>query len=250
MVVELTGKYALVTGGSRGIGRAITLGLARHGATVMACYRTDGDAVESLDKELEQIGGDHRLVSADVVAPEAVDELTEECREHFGALDVVVNNAGVTSRAPIAQLPLAEWQRIMDTNLTGVFLVTQKALPLMRTGASIVNIGSRAARAGMPASSHYTASKAGLVGLTRSLAKELGPRGIRVNVVAPGVIDTGEEQPDVPPEARAAIAARTGGLSALGRRGSPDEVAGAVVFLASDLSTYLTGATIDVDGGI
>jgi 3-oxoacyl-[acyl-carrier protein] reductase len=249
MVVELTGKYALVTGGSRGIGRAITLALARHGATVMACYRNGGEAVDSLDKELEQIGGDHRLVPADVAAPEAVDELTEECREDFGALDVVVNNAGVTSRAPIAQLPLAEWQRVMDTNLTGAFLVTQKALPLMRPGGSIVNIGSRAARAGMPASSHYTATKAGLVGFTRSLAKELGPRGIRVNVVAPGVIDTGEEQ-NAPPEARAAIAARTGGLAALGRRGSPDEVAGAVVFLASDLSTYLTGATIDVDGGI
>ena len=249
MVVELTGKYALVTGGSRGIGRAITLGLARHGATVMACYRNGGEAVDSLDKELEAIGGDHRLVSADVAAPDAVEELTEECRERFGALDVVVNNAGVTSRAPIAQLPLAEWQRVMDINLTGAFLVTQQALPLMGPGGSIVNIGSRAARAGMPASSHYTATKAGLVGLTRSLAKELGPRGIRVNVVAPGVIDTGEEQ-NAPPEARAAIAARTGGLSALGRRGSPDEVAGAVVFLASDLSTYLTGATIDVDGGI
>lgn len=249
MVVLLPGKYALVTGGSRGIGRAITLGLARQGATVMACYRNGGEAVDSLDKELEQIGGDHRLVSADVAAPEEVDELTEECREHFGALDVVVNNAGVTSRAPIAQLPLAEWRRVVDTNLTGVFLVTQKALPLMRSGGSIVNIGSRAARAGMPASSHYTATKAGLVGLTRSLAKELGPRGIRVNVVAPGVIDTGEEQ-NAPPQAGAAIAARTGGLSALGRRGSPDEVAGAVVFLASDLSTYLTGATIDVDGGI
>jgi 3-oxoacyl-[acyl-carrier protein] reductase len=249
MVVELTGKHALVTGGSRGIGRAITLGLARHGATVMACYRNGGEAVDSLDKELEQIGGDHRLVPADVAAPEAVEELTEECRERFGALDVVVNNAGVTSRAPIAQLPLAEWQRVMDINLTGAFLVTQKALPLMGPGGSIVNIGSRAARAGMPAGSHYTATKAGLVGLTRSLAKELGPRGIRVNVVAPGVIDTGEEQ-NAPPEAQAAIAARTGGLSALGRRGSPDEVAGAVVFLASDLSTYLTGATIDVDGGI
>lgn len=249
MVVLLPGKYALVTGGSRGIGRAITLGLARQGATVMACYRNGGEAVDSLDKELEQIGGDHRLVSADVAAPEEVDELTEECREHFGALDVVVNNAGVTSRAPIAQLPLAEWRRVVDTNLTGVFLVTQKALPLMRSGGSIVNIGSRAASAGMPASSHYTATKAGLVGLTRSLAKELGPRGIRVNVVAPGVIDTGEEQ-NAPPQAGAAIAARTGGLSALGRRGSPDEVAGAVVFLASDLSTYLTGATIDVDGGI
>jgi 3-oxoacyl-[acyl-carrier protein] reductase len=249
MVVQLTGKYALVTGGSRGIGRAITLGLARHGATVMACYRKGGEAVDSLDKELEQIGGDHRLMPADVTAPDAVEELTEECRERFGALDVVVNNAGVTSRAPIAQLPLAEWQRVMDTNLTGAFLVTQKALPLMGPGGSIVNIGSRAARAGMPASSHYTATKAGLVGLTRSLAKELGPRGIRVNVVAPGVIDTGEEQ-SAPPEARAAIAARTGGLSALGRRGSPDEVAGTVVFLASELSTYLTGATIDVDGGI
>lgn len=164
MVAELTGKYALVTGGSRGIGRAITLGLARHGATVMACYRTGGEAVESPDKELEQIGGDHRLVPADVAEPDAVDELTEECHEHFGALDVVVNNAGVTSRAPIAQLPLAEWRRVMDTNLTGVFLVTQKALPLMGPGASIVDIGSRSSRAGMPASSHYTATKAGLVG--------------------------------------------------------------------------------------
>ena len=168
MVVELTGKHALVTGGSRGIGRAITLGLARHGATVMACYRKGGEAVDSLDKELEQIGGDHRLMPADVTAPEAVEELTEECREHFGALDVVVNNAGVTSRAPIAQLPLAEWQRVIDTNLTGAFLVTQKALPLMGPGGSIVNIGSRAARAGMPACSHYTATKAGLVGFTRS----------------------------------------------------------------------------------
>ena len=187
MVVQLTGKYALVTGGSRGIGRAITLGLARHGATVMACYRNRGEAVDSLDKELEQIGGDHRLVPADVTAPDAVDELTEECREHFGALDVVVNNAGVTSRAPIAQLPLAEWQRIIDTNLTGAFLVTQKALPLMGPGGSIVNIGSRAARAGMPASSHYTATKAGLVGFTRSLAKELGPRGSRCSRSTPRV---------------------------------------------------------------
>src|SRR4051812_34448593 len=184
MVAELTGKYALVTGGSRGIGRAITLGLARHGATVMACYRRGGEAVDSLDKELEQIGGDHRLVPADVAAPEAVEGLTEGGPEHFGAPDALVNNAGVTSRVPIAQLPLAEWRRVMDTNLTGAFLVTQKALPLMGPGASIVNIGSRAAHAGMPACSHYTATKAGLVGFTRSLAKELGPRGIRVNVVA------------------------------------------------------------------
>jgi 3-oxoacyl-[acyl-carrier protein] reductase len=253
MAAQLTGKYALVTGGTRGIGRAITLALARNGATVIACYRSPGDAVDSLDKELEQIGGDHRLVPADVTTPDAVEGLTEECRERFGVLDVVVNNAGVTSRVPFAQLPLAEWQRIMDTNLTGVFLVTQKVLPLLGPGASIVNIGSRAARTGMPACSHYTAAKAGLVGFTRSLAKELGPRKIRVNVVAPGVIDTNTDTDSAqgpPAEARAAVAARSGGLSALGRRGTPDEVASAVVFLASDQSTYLTGATIDVDGGI
>jgi 3-oxoacyl-[acyl-carrier protein] reductase len=249
MDTRLNGRYALVTGGTRGIGRAITLALARAGASVLACYRTPGEAVDTLAVQLKEIGGEHHLTRADVADPAAVDHLVEECRDRFGALHTVVNNAGVISHVPFAELELAEWRRIIDTNLTGAFLVTQKALPLLGSGASIVNIGSRGARAGIPLRGHYTAAKAGLVGLTRTLAKELGPRGIRVNVVAPGVIDTDVER-RVPAEQRAAMEARYGRLTALGRLGTPDEVAGVVVFLASDLSGYLTGETIDVDGGI
>ncbi|MEH1123019.1 SDR family NAD(P)-dependent oxidoreductase [Micromonospora sp. CPCC 206061] len=245
----LNGKNALVTGGARGIGRAITLGLARAGATVVACYRTPGEAVDTLATELKEIGGEHHLIRADVADPVEVDQLVHECRERVGTLHTVVNNAGVISHVSFAELPLEEWHRVLDTNLTGAFLVTQKCLPLLGPGASIVHIGSRGARAGVPLRSHYTAAKAGLVGLTRSLAKELGPRGIRVNVVAPGVIDTDVER-RMPAEQRAQIEARYRQLTALGRLGTPDEVAGAVVFLASDLSAYLTGETLDVDGGI
>jgi 3-oxoacyl-[acyl-carrier protein] reductase len=249
MELELTGRRALVTGTSRGIGREITLALARAGADVVACCRTAGPAAESLAGELKEIGGDHHVVQADVTKPADVERLADECATRLGSLGVIVNNAGAISHVPIQELSLDEWRRVVDTCLTGTFLVIQKTLPLLGPGSSIVNIGSRATRAGLPMRSHYTAAKAGLVGLTRSLAKELGPRGIRINVVAPGVVDSDEARA-LPPQRRAEVLARYRELTALGRLGEAGEIAGAVLFLASDLSRYMTGATIDVDGGI
>lgn len=248
MELTLTGKRALVTGTSRGIGREITLALARAGADLVACCRTPGPTAESLALELKDLGGDHHVLLADVTSPADVERLAEECAR-LGSLDAVINNAGAISHVPIQELPLTEWRRVVDTSLTGAFLVIQKTLPLLRPGSSIVNIGSRAARAGLPLRGHYTAAKAGLAGLTRSLAKELGPQAIRVNVVAPGVVDSAEARA-LPPERRAEALARYRGLTALGRLGEASEVANVVVFLVSDASRYITGATIDVDGGI
>ncbi|OLT26137.1 short-chain dehydrogenase [Nocardiopsis sp. CNR-923] len=249
MNASLSGKNALVTGGSRGIGRAVVLTLARAGANVTACYRTESEAVRELEQELKEIPGDHHVVRADVRSKEEVDRLVEECRTRYGRLDAVVNNAGVISHVPYDELAEDEWHRVVDTHLTGAFLVIQAALPLMGEGGSIVNIGSRVATVGIPTRSHYTAAKAGLIGLSRSLCKELGGRGIRVNVVEPGVIET-EEAAKLPKEKYEQLQARYRQLTSLGRLGTPEEVGGAVLFLASDLSRYVTGATIPVDGGI
>lgn len=249
MELRLDGKKALVTGGTRGIGHGVAVALAEAGADVLACHRQEGEAAESLARELKALGGGHHVVRADLGRPEEVERLVEECGTRFGALDVIVNNAGVISHVPFAELPLEEWQRVVDINLTAAFLVVQKALPLLSEGASIINVGSRVATLGVPLRAHYTASKAGLIGLTRSLCKELGPRCIRVNVVAPGVIET-EEAARLSDDEREAYRRRYAGLMALGRFGSPREVAGAVLFLASDLSAYVTGETIHVDGGI
>lgn len=243
MGISLTGKKVLVTGGSRGIGRGVVLALAEAGADVLTCYREHGEHVDELVRILADTPGEHHVVRADVGTPEGVTALLEEARTRFGRLDIVVNNAGVISHIPFAELPLAEWHRVLDTNLTASFLVVQGALPLLGEGASIVNIGSRVATVGIPLRSHYTAAKAGTVGLTRSLAKELGGRGIRVNTVAPGVIATEKE---LSPE----IIARYEGMTALRRLGRVEDIAGAVLYLSSDLARYVTGETINVDGGI
>ncbi|MEQ4723356.1 SDR family NAD(P)-dependent oxidoreductase [Nonomuraea sp. B19D2] len=243
MELNLTAKKILVTGGSRGIGRGVVLGLARAGADVVTCYRTEGEAVTSLARELKETGGDHHLVRADVSNPADVENLVEQCRAAYGSLDVVVHNAGVISHVPFAELPLEEWQRVVTNNLGGPYLVTQRALPLLSEGASVIFVGSRVATVGIPLRAHYTATKAGLVGLTRSLAKELGPRQIRVNVVAPGPIQT--EEPTPP-----AVLERYQKMIPLGRLGDVADIAGVVAFLSSDLSRFVNGETINVDGGI
>ncbi|GAA3882051.1 hypothetical protein GCM10022243_53280 [Saccharothrix violaceirubra] len=245
----LAGRRVLVTGGTRGIGRGIVRMLARAGADVLTCYRDDEAAARSLERELKGLPGTHHVVRADLSKVEDVERLVDECEVRFGVLDAVVNNAGVISHLPYRELPVREWQRIIDVNLTAAHLVTQHTLPLLSPGASVVFIGSKVAEVGVPLRAHYTASKAAVVGLALSLAKELGPQGVRVNVVAPGVIET-EVLHAMPRDARDGLRARYREKTALGRLGEPDEVGGAVLFLVSPLSSYVTGEVLHVGGGI
>lgn len=245
MDLGLQGKRALLTGGSRGIGRAVALGLARGGASVAACFNRESEDVESLRAELAEIGGDSYLEQADVADPASVERFVSGAAERFGGLDVVVNNAGVVSHRPIDELDLDEWQRVIDVNLTGAFLVAKAALPAMGEGGSIVNVSSAVAIHGMPARAHYISSKAGMIGLSRALCKDVGGRGIRVNSIAPGIIET-DQLAGLDEAGRKRYAA----LAALNRLGRPEDVAGAVLFLASDLSAFVSGQTLHVDGGI
>src|SRR5256885_4673511 len=165
----LSGKRAIVTGGSRGIGRAIVLGLAQGGASVAACYNRESDDVKRLRGELAEIEGDGYLAQADVSNPTSAEAFVNEARERFGGVDILINNAGVVSHAMIEELSLDEWRRVLDTNLTAVYLITKAALPGMSEGGSIVNITSAVAMRGMPGRTHYISSKAGLIGFTRAL---------------------------------------------------------------------------------
>ena len=243
--LELQGKRALVTGGARGIGRAIALALARQGASVAACSVRDGSAAKELETALAAHGNGSYAARADVADEESVAALIEGVRHRFGGLDLLVNNAGIVSHRALDDLDRVEWQRVLDTNLTGMYLVTRAALPLMGPGASIVNVASAVALVGMPARAHYTASKAGVLGLTRSLCKELGARGIRVNAISPGIIET-DQVSALTPEQRTRYAS----LAALNRLGQPSDVSDTVLFFASDLSRFISGVTVNVDGGI
>lgn len=249
MELALHGKKVLVTGGTRGIGRGIALAAARAGADVITCHRQDGEAADSLVRALKETGGDHHVIRADLGDLDQVDRLVGEARDRFGQLDGIVNNAGVISHIPFAELPAPEWSRIIDTNLTAAYRIIQQALPLLGQGSSVINVGSRAAAAGIPLRAHYTAAKAAMIGLTRSLAKELGPKGIRINVVAPGVIET-EAFDAMPADRAAGLRATYAQKTALARLGTVEELAGPVLFLLSDLSAYVTGETVNVDGGI
>lgn len=249
MDLGLKGRRALVTGGTRGVGRGIVLALARAGVDVLTCYRNGADYAESLEKELAEVGGTHKVVQCDLADSAQITELIGTAKDLFGGLDLIVNNAGAISHVPYGELPEQEWRRVIDTNLTAAHLVIQNALPILGEGASVISIGSKSSEVGIPLRAHYTATKAALRGLTRSLAKEFGSRGLRFNVLALGVIET-EALDAMPEEQRALMIKRYSEKTALGRLGTPDEVAGAVLWLSSDLSRYVTGATIHVDGGI
>lgn len=245
----LRGTKALVTGGTRGVGRGIVLALARAGVDVITCGRAASEAATTLEAELKEIGGQHQVRYADLTDPAQIAGLLAAATSAFGRLDLLVNNAGAISHVPYGELTLAEWHRVVDLNLTAAHLVIQHALPLLGAGASVINIGSKSAAVGIPLRAHYTAAKAALGGLTRSLAKELGAVGIRVNLLVLGVIET-EALHAMPAERREPMVQRYRDKTALGRLGTPEEVAGAVLFLASDLARYVTGATVPVDGGI
>ena len=235
---SLEGKTALVTGGSRGIGRAIALELGRAGASVVVGYRAGRDEAEAVAAE---IGG--RALQADVADPEAAKALVEKA----GDLDILVNNAGITRDGLLARMPDEDWRDVIETNLSAMFYTCRAvARPMMKKrGGSIVNISSIVGVHGNPGQTNYAAAKAGIIGFTKSLARELGSRGVRANVVAPGYVST--QLTDVlPDEAKAAMLAAT----PLGRLGDPADVAGAVRFLCSDAASFITGEVLLVDGGL
>jgi 3-oxoacyl-[acyl-carrier protein] reductase len=235
---SLEGKLALVTGASRGIGRAIAEELARAGAEVVVGYRTGRDDAEQL---AAAIGG--RAIQADVSLPDDARRLVEEA----GDVDVLVNNAGLTRDGLLARMSDDDWRTVLDTNLSSVFYTCRAVTrPMMKKrGGSIVNISSVVGVHGNWGQTNYAASKAGIIGFTKSLARELGSRGVRANVVAPGYVKT--RLTDVlPEEATQAMIANT----PLGRVAEPHEIAGAVRFLASDDASFVTGEVLLVDGGL
>ncbi len=235
---SLEGRTALVTGGSRGIGRAIAEELARAGASVVVGYRSGADEAEEV---ASAIGG--RTVQADISDPEQAKSLVEEA----GDLDVLVNNAGLTRDGLIARMPDEDWREVIDTNLGGVFYTCRAAARGMmrKRSGSIVNISSIVGVHGNPGQTNYSAAKAGIIGFTKALARELGSRNVRANVIAPGYISTRLTEV-LPEELQQAMLDNT----PLGRLGDPGDVAGAVRFLASDEAAFITGEVLLVDGGL
>jgi 3-oxoacyl-[acyl-carrier protein] reductase len=239
---SLDGKVALVTGGSRGIGAAISRELAEAGARVAVNYRAGQEAAETLAGE---IGG--LAVQADVSSADEVRGLVERVESELGDLDILVNNAGVTRDTLIARMSDEDWETVIDTNLRGTFNTSRAVARKMlrRRSGAIVNLSSVVGVHGNPGQANYAASKAGIIGLTKALARELGSRGVRVNAIAPGYIST--ELTDVLPEAARALILQN---TPLGRLGEPDDVAGAVRFLCSDEAAFITGEVLLVDGGL
>jgi 3-oxoacyl-[acyl-carrier protein] reductase len=248
MQVDLNGKVALVTGGARDIGRAIVLALAANGAKVVINYHSSGDRAKQLVDEVKTRKGDAVAVAADVSSESSVDKLVAETVEFGGRIDILVNNAGgLLARRKLEEMDVEFWDEVMALNLRSVFLVTRAAVKHMGEGSSIVNLASLAARDGGGGGAlAYSAAKGGVLTLTRGLSKELAPRRIRVNCVSPGLIDTTFHDTFTPPEVRKAVAGRT----TIGREGRPDDVAEAVLFLASDASSYINGESIEINGGL
>jgi 3-oxoacyl-[acyl-carrier protein] reductase len=242
---DLSGKSALVTGGSRGIGRAIALALAAHGARVAVNYASNAAAAE---QTVSEIGKDNATaVAGDVSDPEACVKLVASTIAAFGRIDILVNNAGVTADDLILRMSEDEWDRVIDTNLKGTFSVTKAAIrPMVRQRfGRIVNISSVAGIVGNAGQANYSAAKAGIIGFTKAIAKEVASRSITANVIAPGFVDT-EMTADLTEAQRSEIMR----LVAVGRTATPQDIAPAAVFLASDEAAYITGHVLTVDGGL
>lgn len=244
LTANLAGKVAFVTGGSRGIGAAIARRLAAQGADVAITYVSTPDRAQALVEELRGAGRRAQAYAADGADHEQVRAAIARAVQDLGRLDILVNNAGIFIPGDLGALPHSDYQRTMEVNVGAVFAAIQAALPHLKEGGRIINIGScLAERVGEPGLTVYSASKAALVGLTKGAARDLGPRGITVNIVHPGPIDT-----DMNPADREGAADSAAQL-ALGRYGQVDDIAGMVGYLASPDARYVTGAAVSVDGG-
>lgn len=244
---DLSGKAALVTGASRGIGAAVARELARCGAAVAVNYAGSREAAEALVTEIEQGGGRAVAIQADVSDPEQATALVEATVEQLGSIDVLVNNAGIARDGLLVRMSDEDWSAVIATNLGGVFATTRAAAKHMmkaRSG-SIVSITSVVGLIGNAGQTNYAAAKAGVIGLTKSVARELASRNVRANAVAPGFIET-----DMTATLSEAVCEAASAQIAMKRFGSPEDVARAVAFLASDDSAYVTGQTLAVDGGM
>jgi 3-oxoacyl-[acyl-carrier protein] reductase len=240
----LEGKVALITGATRGIGKGIAETFAAHGAKLAITYRSSADKAKALAESLDTEVQHYQADAADF---EAIQQLIDDIVKHYGRLDVIVNNAGITQDTLIMRMSLEQWQQVLDTNLNSAFYTTKAAMRtlLKQRSGSIINISSVVGIQGNAGQANYAASKAGLIGFTKSVAREIGSRGVRANVVAPGFIAT--EMTDKLPEKE--LSAWLENIP-LKRAGQPEDVANLCVFLASDLSTYITGQVMNVDGGM
>ena len=247
MPIQLSGKVALVTGASKGVGRGIALALARHGATVVVNYNSDQAGARQTLATIEAAAGRGLIAQASVASAPQIDRMFDQITETYGRLDILVNNAGVQTWKALLDLTESDWDHVLDTNLKGTFLCTQRAAALMKAQGSgrILHIGSGCNKVAFPHLVNYTASKGGIEQFTKVAAVELGKFGITVNCVAPGAIEverTKEEAGD--------YAGTWSAVTPLGRVGTPEDVARAVLFFTSDLADFVTGQTLYVDGGL
>jgi len=239
-------KVALVTGASRGIGAAIAKRLAKDGFRVVVNYAGSTDKAEAVVREIKEAGGEALAIQANVAEADAVKQMIKQTIDAFGQLDCVVNNAGITRDGLLMRMKEADFDAVVDTNLKGAFLVTQAATrPLLKTSGRIINIASVVGISGNPGQANYVAAKAGLIGLTKSVARELASKGVTVNAICPGFIET-----DMTDELTEEQRNLSLGQIPLKRFGQTDAIASLVSFIASDEARYITGQTLAVDGGM